>query len=60
MILLPVAILMCGYALLVFVWRAQAIAKKQVRHLNSPFAAHSACEPVVCSKASASPSCSVP
>ena len=30
MILLPVAILMCGYALLVFVWRAQAIAKKQV------------------------------
>ena len=31
MILLPVAVLMCSYALLVFVWRAQAIAKKQVR-----------------------------
>ena len=30
MILLPVAVLMVAYALLVFVWRAKAIAKKQV------------------------------
>lgn len=30
MILLPLAVLMCAYALLVFVWRAHAIAKKQV------------------------------
>ena len=60
MILLPVAILMCGYALLVFVWRAQAIAKEQVWHLFIPTEAHCACEPIVCSKASASPSCNVP
>ena len=30
MILLPLAVLMCAYALMVYVWRAQAIAKKQV------------------------------
>jgi hypothetical protein len=30
LILLPVAVLMCGYALTVFIWRARAIAKKQV------------------------------
>ena len=29
-ILLPVAILMCAYALTVFIWRAKAITKKQV------------------------------
>ena len=29
-ILLPVAIIMCGYALTVFIWRAKAITKKQV------------------------------
>ena len=31
LILLPVAVLMCAYALTVFIWRARAIAKKQVR-----------------------------
>ena len=31
LILLPVAVLMVGYALMVFVWRSKAIAKKQVR-----------------------------
>ena len=30
MILLPVAVLMVAYAMLVFVWRSKAIAKKQV------------------------------
>ena len=30
LILLPVAVLMVAYALMVFVWRAKAIAKKQV------------------------------
>lgn len=34
LILLPVAVLMCGYALTVFIWRARAIAKKQVRILR--------------------------
>lgn len=29
-ILLPVAIVMCVYALTVFIWRAKAISKKQV------------------------------
>ena len=31
LILLPVAVLMCAYALTVFIWRARAISKKQVR-----------------------------
>lgn len=31
LILLPVAILMCAYALVVFIWRAQQIEKKHVR-----------------------------
>lgn len=31
MILLPVAVLMCGYALMVFLWRGSQIARKQVR-----------------------------
>lgn len=30
LILLPVAVLMCAYALTVFIWRARAISKKQV------------------------------
>ena len=34
MILLPLSVLMCAYALMVFVWRAQAIAKKQVCSLH--------------------------
>lgn len=29
MILLPVAVLMCGYALMVFLWRGSQIARKQ-------------------------------
>ncbi len=29
LILLPVAVLMCAYALTVFIWRARAISKKQ-------------------------------
>ena len=33
MILLPVAVLMCAYALMVFIWRSKAIAKKQVNRL---------------------------
>lgn len=28
MVLLPVALLMCAYALMVYYWRAQAIANK--------------------------------
>ena len=35
MILLPVAVLMVAYALMVFVWRAKAIAKKQVSLLST-------------------------
>lgn len=31
LILLPVAVLMCAYALTVFVWRSRAISKKTVR-----------------------------
>ena len=31
LILLPVAVLMCAYALTVFIWRARAIQKKQAR-----------------------------
>ena len=30
MILLPVAVLMCAYALVVFLWRSGQIARKQV------------------------------
>ena len=29
MILLPVGVLMCGYALMVFLWRSSQIARKQ-------------------------------
>ena len=36
LILLPVAVLMCAYALTVFIWRARAIAKKQVRASTFP------------------------
>lgn len=36
MILLPVAVLMVGYALMVFVWRSKAIAKKQVNFKPLP------------------------
>lgn len=36
LILLPVAVLMCAYALTVFIWRARAIAKKQVRISRRP------------------------
>jgi len=32
LLLLPVAIAMCGYAIFIFVWRSQMIAKKRVRH----------------------------
>lgn len=31
MILLPVAVLMCAYALVVFLWRGGQIARKQAR-----------------------------
>ena len=31
MILLPLSVVMCAYALMVYVWRAHAIAKKQAR-----------------------------
>ncbi len=44
MILLPVAVLMVAYALMVFVWRAKAIAKKQVWWCsNSPESFLQAC-----------------
>lgn len=35
-ILLPVAILMCVYSLTVFIWRAKAIARKQVGYIDDP------------------------
>ena len=35
MILLPVAVLMCGYALMVFLWRGSQIARKQARFASS-------------------------
>lgn len=35
-ILLPVAILMCVYALTVFIWRSKAISKKQVSTSIAP------------------------
>ena len=35
MILLPVAVIMVAYALMVFIWRSKAIAKKQVQPLKS-------------------------
>ena len=34
LILLPVAIAMCGYAIFVFIWRSQMIAKKRVSVLK--------------------------
>lgn len=34
MILLPLAILMCGYALMVFLWRGSRIAQKQVGYID--------------------------
>ena len=37
LILLPVAVLMCAYALVVFVWRSKAIAKKQVGYIDDRF-----------------------
>ncbi|EIE21857.1 hypothetical protein COCSUDRAFT_47964 [Coccomyxa subellipsoidea C-169] len=37
LILLPVAVLMCAYALTVFIWRARAISKKQVGHIDDRF-----------------------
>jgi hypothetical protein len=37
MILLPVAVLMCAYALVVFLWRGGQIARKQVAHAPSCF-----------------------
>ena len=49
LILLPVAVLMCAYALTVFIWRARAIAKKQVGAAacmslsGSPYSAHGPC-----------------
>ena len=42
MILLPVAVLMCAYALVVFLWRSGQIARKQVAHAAS-------CLSVLCS-----------
>ena len=44
MILLPVAVLMCGYALMVFLWRGSQIARKQVRC----FAQHYPCPALHC------------
>lgn len=35
-ILLPVAIVMCVYALTVFIWRSKAISKKQVGYIDDP------------------------
>lgn len=32
LILLPVAVAMCGYAIFIFTWRGQMIAKKRVSH----------------------------
>ena len=40
LILLPVAVLMCAYALTVFIWRARAIAKKQVGAADSIHGPH--------------------
>lgn len=37
LILLPVAVLMCAYALVVFIWRSKAIAKKQVGYIDDRF-----------------------
>lgn len=37
MILLPLAVLMCAYALMVYIWRAHAIAKKQVGYIDDRF-----------------------
>ena len=45
MILLPLSVLMCAYALMVFVWRAQAIAKKQVGWHALSQSASTACMP---------------
>ena len=36
MILLPVAVIMVAYALVVFIWRSKAIAKKQVCYYFTP------------------------
>jgi hypothetical protein len=35
LLLLPVAIGMCGYAIFIFIWRSQMIAKKRVRGAHS-------------------------
>jgi hypothetical protein len=35
LLLLPVAIAMCGYAIFIFIWRSQMIAKKRVSHRSA-------------------------
>lgn len=48
-ILLPVAIVMCMYALTVFIWRAKAISKKQVSPLDNMYCLTLAVYTVYCS-----------
>ena len=48
LILLPVAVLMCAYALTVFIWRARAIQKKQARTCCQP---HVPAKGIPCTKA---------
>ena len=37
LLLLPVAVLMCAYALFVFVWRSRAISRKQVGYIDDRY-----------------------
>jgi SPX domain protein involved in polyphosphate accumulation/uncharacterized membrane protein YidH (DUF202 family) len=37
LLLLPVSVLMCAYALFVFVWRSRAIARKQVGYIDDRY-----------------------
>lgn len=50
MILLPVAVLMVGYALIVFVWRSKAIARKQARTSRLPLQASDHIMSTICAR----------
>lgn len=56
LILLPVAIAMCGYAIFVFVWRSDMISKKRVRVVTALSRCSLCCFPG-CLAVSGAPQC---
>lgn len=47
LLLLPVAIAMCGYAIFIFIWRSQMIAKKRPQHFDDRVGPLGLCTAVV-------------